>query len=314
MGATRPEPNSMTLGDAVALVAGVGLAFAIAGRPTGEPFHFSPDGPYLFEIALFSQGSSLALACVVLTRVSLHRRSPTAVEWLGMLVGGLLLLNLPWLEADGWFEPIRESFPMAYDRLYASGLRWAICGLFSAPIVVGLALLRLGRQIVPSWMKAVLLAGLAVLAMAGPFSAFEFEGAKRLAPRGNVGPDVGSRLTWKAVVLAVRLPSGILFGVPAVVALGDRLRRCRWTWAEWASAGMASLACLTWVASFRPDFSIFTIPWLLGWGLVLGWLAAVVLLSRLIAAKLGGRWQRWIGLATDQGRPSLSLNSEAITH
>ena len=172
----------MTLGDVLALVAGVAASFAIVAN---LPRHFvrSPSDELVSVAIRFLQRMTLAVAVVVLARVAVYRRMPSVAEWLGILVGSTLLIDWPWLQVDAWTYAYRWAFP-TLDPLSSIAVRWLVAGLFSVAMAIGLGLFRLGRDLYPPWLKTL------ILSLAGA--------------AGHVGAAPGLRRAWCRLDLPLR--------------------------------------------------------------------------------------------------------------
>ena len=289
----------MTLVDLMALVAGVGTSFALVASLPGSNVIRSPLDQLVYSVIRLFQGMSLALSAVALARVAAYRRMPTPAEWLGILVGTSLLTDLPEFRVDSWIYAYRWAFP-SLDPLSYTGVRWVGAGLFSAGILIGLGFLRLGRQLLPTWLRTIVLAWMALLGMAGPLWVFGQHGADWFSPPGGFGPGTASTLYRGACGLAAHLPMGLLFGVPALASLNQRISCRKWIWTEWANLSCSTMTGFAFMMLYRGEFRFPSPAWLAERLLVLAWFLAVALLSRLILMRFLEDWGRRIGWPADQ--------------
>jgi hypothetical protein len=225
---------------------------------------------------------------------------PRPSEWLAILVTASMLASRQELNVDGFVNDLYASFP-GLDRsaIDFGGWRWVIAGLETGLIAAGLASLRLARRRLPAWAKALVLAGLATLAISGPLTVFGLQGAGLISPAARFGPGIGSILLRKALWLTAQLPLGLLFGIPAVGALAEKIAGRPWSWTEWAGASLSLTLGVIALIFDRVEFPIPSPGWLAEVAMSFVWLVAVLLLSRSIAVRLGVGWRRWIG---EEGR------------
>ena len=281
----------MTLVDAMALVLGVALAFvAIPGRS------FFMHMPAVWVLAYFGlvdliRGLSLALSAVVLGRLARYRRMPRPSEWLSILVTASMLAGRQELNVDGFVNRLYASFPgLARSPIDFGGWRWAIAGVELVFLVVGLAASRLLRDRLAPWSKALGLAGLATLAISGPLAVFGLQGADLVTPSGGFGPGMGPILLRKSFWLLAQLPMGLLFGVPAVAALAERVEGRPWGWTEWVGASLALILGTITVIFDRNEFPIPSGGWIAEHAMTLAWLVVAFLLARMLVFRVGPGW------------------------
>ncbi len=295
----------MTLVDAMALVAGV--AMAIGATPARIALYMPGWVQVVFDLLQLVDGLSLAVSVVVLVRLALYRRMPRSSEWLAILVMAAALSERQDLNVDGIIRRLDSAFP-GMDRLPHAyrRRRWAVVGVEVPVILAGMAALRLARNRLPPWSKSLALAGLATLSISGPLAVFQGEGIALISPSQGFGSGVGGDLAWRACLLAVQIPFGLLSGVPAAGALAERIGRRPWTWTEWAGGSLFLAVGL--LTSTYLGYYLLTPPWVwpVGQSMGLIWLAIVLLLGRPIAARLGPAWRGWIGEPKDQPRGTIS--------
>ena len=105
------------------------------------------------------------------------------------------------------------------------------------------------------------------------------------------------------------VPFGLMFGIPAVAAMTERLRGFRWNWVEWVGFNASIIVILGLAMLDRTEFPEFTWGWLAERLILLIWYLAVALLSRLFLVYLDPTWERWIGLLSFQDRSADSGSS-----
>jgi hypothetical protein len=295
----------MTMGDVLVLVAGVAAAYVVVGTPLVNPFDRTHNGRLVFEVIRFLQGTSLAVTSVALARVGLYRRMPSAAEWLGILVGCTLLGEWSWLDVDEWIYAYQRTLAVWLSPSDFTGARWFVAGVFSAKIAIGLGLLRLGRRLFPTWIKTILLSSLALLAMSVPLRVLSLHGADSISPSGGLGPGILPFLYQGICMLIAFIPMGLLFGLPAVAAIRQRILGRRWNWVEWAAAGTSALALLALVIA-TPTGLNPTSPEGLGLRfLVIVGLGVIGFISNLILNHVSEPWCLWTEgpAAPDQSSP-----------
>ena len=289
----------MTLVDLMALVAGVGASYALVANFAVPTVNRTRLDLLVFTVLWFLEALSLAFSTVALVRVGTYQRMPTSAEWLGLLVGLLLLTNLRAFRIDDWIHSFRWAFQFL-DPISYTGLHWIGAGLLSAGSLVGLGLVWLGRRSFPTWLKTILLALVALQGMAGPLWVVGFHGADWLTPAGGFGPGTASTLYRGACLLAANLPMGLLFGVPAIASLNERFSGRRWSWIEWAVLSISMLTGFIFMMTYRWEFRVFSLAWLAERLLVLAWFAVIAFLSRWILIRSRAGVRRWIGVPADQ--------------
>ncbi len=296
----------MTPVDAMALVAGVALAFSF--RPGVNPYAVPP--PWVMFVIVLSWIfwiMTAAVSAVVAGRLIRYRRGPRPAEWLAILTTfyGILVMG-PGIPVDRAINLLPSGFLASVATMAA--WRWLVAGLALALIAAGLGLLRAGRAILPGWLKGAGLAAVAFLALAGPIEVVRLHGPDLLAPSDGFGPGGLAMLHWLTCQLIAGIPLGLFFGVPAIAALMERVRRDRWRWDEWAGVILPILVALPMAALYPGNFPTLSAEWTAERALLGGWFLGVGLLSRLVVVKLGPAWSGWLG---DQAGESGSTSSEA---
>ncbi len=284
----------MTLVDLGWLVAGVAFGLAAASSMPGLPF--LPPPAMIILLGLSGLGNLIAVAAstVALGRAATYRRMPRSAEWLAILVAMAGLAGRPELNVDHLVNLLFAAFPSWVDRLDFDGWRWLVGWIFTLAIVSGLAVLRAGRPWFPPWAKSLILAGLALLALAGPLWVFGFLGDDLVSPAGGFGGGTGSTLHRLACGLFGHFPTGLLFGPPAIAALGERIGRRPWSWVEWTSLAGAGLVGPAMVMLYQGEFPDPSAGWVLERLLILGWFMAVTLTSRFMLIRFGPAWRGWL--------------------
>ena len=276
----------MTLGDVIAMVAGVGLGMASAPRLSAAGT--SPQLALIFSLTWGFWALAVMLAVVILARLVRHRRQAYPAEWLAIL---LTVAGLAYRPEFGLDRVVSLVFRALKTReLTFASLRWALAAGTLAEVAVLLLALRVGRRALPPWAKSALLAVAAGLALWGPVDVIALQGPDLLTPSAGFPAGDGWALYRKACVLIALTPFGLVFGVPAVAALAERVARRPWTWAEWSSFVLAiTSAALLW--SFIPgDFGRVSPAWAAERGMVVAWLVGVGLISRWITVRARRIW------------------------
>lgn len=304
----------MTMGDVFALVAGVALSYFLITNINFASVMVvrSPMHQLVQAVLQFFQGATMALSAVTLSRVAVYRRMPSAPEWMAIVVACSLPGDWPWLQVDHWIASCRWAFP-SLDGFSYVGMRWVGAGLFSAAIAIGLGVLRLGRTAYPSWLKTLMLAWLVLVAMSGPLWVFSQHGADLITPTNGFGPGVLSTLYRGACLLLAALPMGVLFGLPAVAALVERIGGRRWSWAEWSASSATILTGFVAMRTYQGEFKTPSPAWAAEWLLVLAWFVAVALASRWILLHLGERWRRWVEGPDGRDQPSPATSDSDVS-
>lgn len=283
----------MTLGDSIAMVAGVGLGLGTV-PPLGGWAASTPTAAVALVLTIITGlwVLAVAIAAVVLARSARHRRRPRPAEWLAILIA---VAGLAFRPAAGLDRAVAALFAglRTADVSFAA-LRWLLALAATAAIVAGLVGLRLTRRILPAWAKTVVLAGLAFVALWGPIEVIGLNGPDLLTPSTGFGAGDGWTLYRGACLLAAQLPMGLVFGLPLIAAFAERLRRPAWTWTEWASLGLSSAVALAISTLYRGEFRQPSVAWATERFLGVLWLLAIGLISRLILVRLGPGWRRWL--------------------
>ena len=289
----REESRSMTLGDVVAMVAGVGLGLAASPRPSGP---VPPRVMLLFSITWGLWALAVMLALVVLTRLIRHRRGASPAEWLAILmaVSGLAY------RADWGVDRAVASIFATFRRSDVSfaPFRWLLAGGASVAIGSGLVGLRLGRRFLPPWVKTVVLAGLAALALWGPVEVIGLQGPDLLTPGGGFLGGDSWILCRRICILLAQVPFGLMFGVPLVAAIAERIARRPWTWVDWASFALVVASAWLLPSAYPGDFDRPSLAWAAERGIVALWAINVAVLSRWIVVWAAPGWRRWLGLGS----------------
>ncbi len=302
---SRAEPRSMTLVNAMALVAGSAGAFALVSRwPMPYLVMGGPVTARVFwgcELERAGHGLALAASAVVLARVMAYRRLPRAAEWLGVFAG-----LWPFRE---WPEYLIA--PYLYSGWMVKRFSWVTLGwikgaIYLAVAAIGLAAIRAGRDILPAWLKAVGLAGVGLLALAGPLWEFEYRVVDLLAPASLYGPDRDAALYLhrEACMRLGELPRAVFYGTLAMAALCGRQAGRKLTWIEWAAATSAAVAILGrsllikgWVLDLSSGYFAGNWPtWMRAAerGLVGVWAISIIAISRCLSINFVSGWERMV--------------------
>ncbi len=305
----KQEPVSMTLVDLVALVAGVAAGFAVLKALPELPF--IPPGWVLLVLAVsnFLQWATIACAVVALGRVASYRRMPRSAEWLAIVVSLFTVSRLQVFNFDLWVNVLLTMSPVGLDRIDFDGWRWLVATFASLLALVMLGLLRLARNVTPTWLKTLVLAWVYLLCLTGPLAVFGFLGDDLVSPSDGFGPGDLAILHRQLCILFGFFPIGLFFGVPALAVLIERMRRRHWSWSEWAAASSSILVGLTSMLFYRWEINRFSLGWIGERFLVLGWVIVVALVSRLILIRVGPAWNVWFGDISGQDRSTDSVSS-----
>ena len=285
----------MTLGDLVALVAGV--AFAFAAIPSDSMGRFLVFPPFWLAVVYLAgrliQGLTMIAATLAVGRVAAFRRMPRAAEWLAIVVTASTLAGLPELNVDWWVNLAYQHSSFAARVLDFDGLRWLMASLAILAIAGGGVIFHAGRHVLPCWLKTLILGGMAVLAFSGPLWVFGFLGDDLVSPREGFGRGDLAILHHQACALFGYFPIGVFVGIPTVATLLERLSGRAWIWVEWAGAATSATVALTLAMLSRGEFADVSPAWAAERALALGWLVLVLLASRWILIRQGDRWKRW---------------------
>jgi hypothetical protein len=301
----------MTMMDTIALVVGVALGFVLIHPPSNGPViaWLTPRQIILFRVVAVLVGMALAVSVVSLARVVIYQRMPRPSEWLSILVSSVLIAGHGFSIQDA-FRVFLNDFPVIEDLpLSMIAREWLMGLVLTIPVVSGLLLVRLTRRIFPYWLKTLLLIGCALIAALGPLSVIGIHGADLISPSEGFGPGGGSILYRSALGLIAFLPFGLLFSVPAVAALAERLRRADWKWTEWAGSNASAMVIVSLTLLYRAEFPELTWGWLAERVLLLIWFVVVGLLGRWIVIHIGPAWNRWFGLVPPQDSSTESASS-----
>jgi hypothetical protein len=303
----------MTLVDLMCLVAGVAVGSWVM-MDIRPGWRFFPPFWLRTNFVGFrsAQVVAIAAAFVAFGRVASQRRMPRPAEWLAIAVAAWAVADRPELNVTAWRDPNAEMHPegaLSYDAWL-----WMLAGLAFVTIATCLAVVRLGRRILPTWSKTLLLAGAAMVAVAAPFEVFDVNCDDLLARLYGFGPSIRNDLLFRVGRLLAGSPTGLLVYVPAVAAALDRLAGRRWAWHEWAGAAGSVAAGVLSLAVDQADWN----PAPLGttaaeWALELAWSVAIAAVGRLIVVRLAPAWDRWIEPPEGQGRPATDSFSEIST-
>ena len=284
----------MTVVDLAWLVAGSGLGLAAVAKAPGLAFIPTPQVMLALAVGHLGEFAAFAASAMAFGRVARYHRMPKAAEWLSVLVAMATLAMQPGLNVDHLVNVLMATWPGQAVSLDFDGLRWLVGGLFSLAIIGGLGVLRLGRRRFARWAKTLVLAGLALLTLAGPLWVFGFLGDDLVTPGSGFGRGTGPILHRQACVLFGFFPIGLFFGVPAVEALGERIARRPWSWVEWSSLAGPGVVGVSMAMLARGEFSPPSIGWILERSLLLAWFLAVALTSRWILIRFGPTCDRWV--------------------
>jgi hypothetical protein len=297
----------MTLVDLVALTVGVGLCFAPRVYLVRECIFYVPPlwERVIYQSLRFSEGMTIAIAVVALGRGSSYCRMPRPAEWLVIVSSMSVLMDRrPEFNFPVWGSQLFVSPSWSGDRLEFMHWSWVVADLACVAILVTFLVVQLGQRVLAHWLKTLLLAWMALLALNGPLWVFENLGGDLISPREGFNTGALSMLHWRASRLFGLFPTGVFFGVPAVAALLDRIAGKRWSWVEWVGVIASTMvACLP-MMIYRSEYDRSSTYWLAERTLTPTWLLVVTITSWLIVAKLGPPWQRWIEGQTDQDRSS----------
>ncbi len=298
----RSEARSMTPADMMALAAGVGLGIVL--RPPLPRGFVHP----ALVASSWTTVAAVAVSLVVLTRSVRFRRGARPAEWLAILAAIYLVTDRPEWQVDAAINLVLGRF-MRADVSF-SRLRWAMAGLASLAILAGLGVLRAERRTLPPWLKTMILAWLAFLALWGPIEVIGLHGPDLLAPSQGFGRGPGPALAWIGCRLLARVPLGLLFGIPLIAAIDGRVRRIRWAWTEWSAFAVFLVA---WLLAATLRRTLVPAPSLLAAaekGLDGAWVVGVGLLSRWALVRFGPTWRRWFEAPDlDQGLAATSIEA-----
>jgi hypothetical protein len=295
----RREPNSMTLSDLVALVAGV--AFALLLEATVGATWFAYVGVTGLEATLIKSGDyvsklTIALIAVLVVRHIRSTEEFRAAEW-------LIITNAMWsvhwrLVRAGGMQWIARCFGWPHlantDLGDFAGLHrlWYTVGIVCLlTVVMALTALRMPNKVRPS-----LLVMLPLFALWGP--CFLFSGELQLLMSGRWPSVSYVRLMMMAYVGLMRLPEHVLVCLPLAATLKDLMREDRptWTWVE--QAGLCAVLVTAMTDGIRIMAETTRNTPLVPEGLAhlsieaVWWLAAFAV-ACIAVRGLGGLWKSW---------------------
>jgi hypothetical protein len=309
----KPEPERMTMMDVISFVVGVAATFATFTGAMKDYLQYPYYEPNFFNSRAteFIGGLGLVISVVVFARLYLYRRMPHPAEWEAILIS-LFYLKYCCIWINDLIALTSTLLPQFVTQsLTQLGLRWLIAGLFSIIILASLIMLRLTRRLLPPWQKSLILTGLALLAFIGPLTTVKFFGAYLISKYTPLEENAFLYYYCQFCRRLAGLPIGIMFGIPAIALLMERVRRCRWKWTEWAAFSVWSVSCLPGLVLVPEQLSRRPSLWLIEGTFNFGWLLAVVWLSWLIVVRLGPAWLLWIGEPKIQDLSSVSKASES---
>jgi hypothetical protein len=234
---------------------------------------------------------------------------PYPAEWLAILLTFVILALQNFSLYDA-VDVVLAKVPGLNDLgLTIVGLQWLMGLFFSIAVVLALILLGVAKKRIPDWGKTVLLTGVAVIASVGPLWAIMTHGADLISPSEGFGPGSTGILYHEACMDLASVPLGLLFGIPAVAAMTERLRGFRWNWTEWVGFNASIIVILGLGMLHRAEFPELSWGWLVERLILLVWYLIVALLGRLFLVYVNPIWERAIGLSKDQDRSADAASS-----
>jgi hypothetical protein len=255
----RTEPRGISLTDLIVLVAGCAVGCTLQplspkSVPSGDVYGTGFYGEYSLFGTIIRRPLlviAFAIAATILVRLARHGRMPRPAEW-PTLVLAAALVSTRVLDATYGLEvggpPDKRSFWSPSEWPWAAA--WALAAL--ATLIVLAAL----RRRMPPWMRALVLASVAVMWLCGPaYVSWQSVPGEPPQPVGATAA-WAFQLRWSEWANRGKWPELILFGVPITAGLIDRARSGRraWTWTEWIGLvlGLVFAACW-WLDRFAPS-------------------------------------------------------------
>jgi hypothetical protein len=242
------EPNSMTLSDLMALVAGV--AFALLLEPTVNANWFTYLGVTGLEATLIKSGDyfsrfNIALIAVVVARHVRSTEKLRSAEWLIITVA-MWSVHTRLLDAGGmewvaeWFGWQRPANASPGDFAVPCRLWYALGFVCLLAVLVALTAHR-----TPRWVKPLLWVMLPLFALWGPSLFFRCELQLLMTGRWSAVPHV--RPIMNAYLALMQLPQHVAVCLPFVAMLKDLMREDRPTsnWIEQAGLGAVLVTAMT---------------------------------------------------------------------
>lgn len=138
--------------------------------------------------------------------------------------------------------------------------------------------------------------------------------ADLISPPESSDPGILAILYAETLRFVARIPIGLLFGLPAVAALRERIARRRWTWVEWSAASASALCLLPVVIMERGNLGPISPEGLGVRSLAIAWIMIIAFISHLILDRFSGRWNRWVQGPTnpDQSFPDSESDAKIL--
>jgi hypothetical protein len=234
----------MTLLDWLLIFAGFGLAWVLPSPISAPPFMvLSPAiliGLLLLHVLL---SIALVLTLVVLGRQLLYRREVRPAEWLAVFAMALALCaTVP--DIDNSLDAVCRALTGRSIVLFQLWRWFAAIVSLDAALALVIACVY-WRRVMPPVLKTLGLLTAVAAFWWGPNDLFERKLPFPSAPVADwqsaflVELYLASRSAWAA------LPTGLLFGIPAVAAIYSLVdRRRRHIWTEWAALATASVSAV----------------------------------------------------------------------
>jgi hypothetical protein len=280
----------MTLLDAMALSAGVALSLALVSKESSR-FWFRPDMLlFVKQIMPFLVGTSLTMGCVALARQATYRRRVRAAEWLAIVV----FLGCG-IYQENWESRVIVPSYDAFGEILALGL-------------VGFGFLWALRRSLPEWSRSLVLGGMSYIALVGPISSIADDLPNLLAPRDGFGPGTWPILNREVCLLIGLFPYGMVFCIPALACLLERIQKKVWIWSEWVGFSVSILIGFETLLFSRGEIREISLGWLAERLVLMIWLIVLCLVSWSIVVYLGPRFWRFLESHQDQDSRSVAAS------
>jgi hypothetical protein len=280
----------MTLLDAMALSVGVALSLTLVSKESSR-FWFRPDiWLYVKQIMPFLVGTSLALGCVALARQATYRRRVRAAEWLAIVI-----FFGCYLDQENWE---RRDSGRTYDAL---------------GVILGLGLFEVGfiwtlGRFLPEWSRTLVLGLVTYVSLRYPISSIADDLPNLLAPRDGFGPGTWPILNREVCLLIGLFPYGMVFCIPALACLLERIQKKVWIWSEWVGFSVSILIGFETLLFSRGEIREISLGWLAERLVLMIWLIVLCLVSWSIVVYLGPRFWRFLESHQDQDSRSVAAS------
>lgn len=241
------QPRWLTVSDHLALITGFAIALVLPPAFGYGGLHAQLPAWLTASMALvwLLLSLELAIALVVLVRCFRYRSMPRPAEWLAILLATWFIAQT----MPGVDDLVNRIYQITGSTADFGVWRWYIA---AAALVVALApallLVPLRRRLSPG-LRTVLMSTVALALLWAPLPVLSRQFDTLFPPLNWLGVGWSFWLAVSSLRGLGYLPTGLLFGVPAVAAYLSWRRGSRrgWLWTEWVGAGAAALLGMGWL-------------------------------------------------------------------